>query len=359
VRKLLVPALALALVAATGCSHKARPHSKRAVVFAVYSVKTDASALARLHVSGGGFARARDGRIALIRGRPPFERPTQLVIMDDDGSHLRVLTNAGQGWDTPAPPAWSPDGRVLAVADGPPADCAGGVEDQCISRISLVDARTGVRRATIRGVEDPSWSPDGKRLAFDTIYVNPPCGSCPTSPVHVFVSRSNGRDVRRIARGGLLSWSPAGGLIAYYRGCDGGKGSLQLIRPDGSRDRRVGPCHAFQWSPDGTRVAVPLPCRDYLDECFGIMSLRTGHVRRITRVGMLSGGPAWSPDGSTLAWSSWNRATDEDRLLIAPSDGSAKPRELYRTPPRFRLDEKSLIFTSYGERVLFTLYGVR
>jgi len=291
--------------------------------------------------------------MAFILGRPPYDNGTELAVMNADGSHIRVLTRADQGWDTPAQPSWSPDGRTIAVSDGPHLGCLdAGLDGPCISRISLVNVKTGARQATISGVEDPSWSPDGKQLAFDTIYEAPVCGSCPTTPHKIFVGRSDGRGRRRLVRGESPAWSPTAELIAYRTET---AGQLHLIRPDGSGDRQVGRYRTFAWSPDGTRFGLTLPCRNDLDICLGTMWVQTGRVIRITHAGYFHGGFAWSADDSRLAWI--DSARDGDQLVSAPSSGAAKPREIFRTARDFRIDESSVVFTADGTRILFTVTG--
>jgi Tol biopolymer transport system component len=70
-------------------------------------------------------------------------------------------------------PAWSPDGRMLALVEAP--DLAFGGWPQALLRrwyddheLRLYDARTGRLRtvASARGVSVPQWSPDGRSLLY-------------------------------------------------------------------------------------------------------------------------------------------------------------------------------------------------
>jgi len=97
--------------------------------------------------------------------------------------------------------------------------------------VFAVPARGGrVRRLTRGGVSlDPSWSPDGRRLAFSKFTPND------SYAVGVFVARADGSGLRQIARGANSPvWSPDGTRIAYTRGS-----RLVVARPDGSARRVI------------------------------------------------------------------------------------------------------------------------
>jgi DNA-binding SARP family transcriptional activator len=84
---------------------------------------------------------------------------TELVVQNSDGSRKLVAPAAGDD----VTPSWSPDGRQIAFATTRYAD-GGGTFD-----IAIVDVASGaVRRLTAtRDIEtSPQWSPDGSRIAF-------------------------------------------------------------------------------------------------------------------------------------------------------------------------------------------------
>ena len=101
----------------------------------------------------------------------------------------------------------------------------------------------------------PAWSPDGTRLAFTRT-------SDDGRSYRVFVMRADGSGVRPVSRGrfaGGPAWSPDGRWIAYSS-----ESGLRLVRADGSRTRTVGgtgkataDCTESyatypSWTPDGT-----------------------------------------------------------------------------------------------------------
>ena len=88
----------------------------------------------------------------------------EIYVMDADGGNQRRLTNSRLvDWD----PAWSPDGRHIAfTANGRRGDWGARGGDL---EIYVMDAdETNQRKFTnnLRQDTDPTWAPDGKRIAY-------------------------------------------------------------------------------------------------------------------------------------------------------------------------------------------------
>jgi hypothetical protein len=90
---------------------------------------------------------APDGqRVAFLRSRIGLELGSQLFVTGADGGQERELASEGPWisltapWRPSLPPAWSPDGRLIALAASP------------VGRIVLVDSGTG----SIQNVQIPS-----------------------------------------------------------------------------------------------------------------------------------------------------------------------------------------------------------
>jgi WD40-like Beta Propeller Repeat len=93
------------------------------------------------------------------RGLLAFERSGRIYVIRPDGTGFRRVARDAEGG-----PSWSPDGRRIAFACGlrPFRDRALRVRiDVCTVAAAGRDRRRVVRKAI-----DPAWSPDGRRLAF-------------------------------------------------------------------------------------------------------------------------------------------------------------------------------------------------
>ena len=95
---------------------------------------------------------------------------------------------------------------------------------------------------------DPSWSPDGKKIAFVSDRHN--------RANHIYVMDSDGQNLIRLtnkAASRWPAWSPDGKKIVYVRGLD-----LWVMDADGGNQKQlthVGWNSYPAWSPDGVRIA--------------------------------------------------------------------------------------------------------
>jgi gamma-glutamyltranspeptidase len=202
-------------------------------------------------------------------------------------------------------PAWSPDGKRLAVV--------------VLDRIWTMqpDGRDGVELTKTPGVErEPAWSPDGKRIAF---------ASDRGDGYDLYVVNSHGGMPERV---GVLegderwpSWTPEGRIVFANRASDTTQWDLFAIDPDVPIDKRI-PLRLTQSpddevqprvSPDGRRLAFASN-RGNDEGDFDIWLMRVfdrntpdetggrGPAFRFARLPGYEGHPAWSPDGTRLAY---------------------------------------------------------
>jgi TolB protein len=142
--------------------------------------------------------------------------------MDADGSNVRQLTQLqpGSGTEDHAP-SWSPDGRRIAFMRS--NNTASPVD---ASAIYTVNADGGeprlVRRMPPRrpGAGTPNWSPDGGRLIFSTHSLFGNSGQPPTG-AQLFTVKPNGCGLRQLTHlpgnSYTSAWSPDGSKIVFAR----------------------------------------------------------------------------------------------------------------------------------------------
>lgn len=152
----------------------------------------------------------------------------------------------------------------------------------------------------------PRPSPDGSRIAFD---------SDRDGVRAVFVANADGSSPQRISGDGFASvpsWSPDGRHLAFVKGEPRAPRvwNLWIADADGSHLRRltkhrVGQAWGGSWFPDGRRIAYSV------ENQLVILDLATGtrRVFRSPRPGRLLRTPAVSPDGHRIVFQVYHDGT--------------------------------------------------
>ncbi len=176
------------------------------------------------------------------------------------------------------------------------------------SSIYVMDADgTQVHRLTDSSiwVEAPSWSPDGKQIAFDLLSPEQDGSSTAYRTSGIYVMNADGSDRKAITTGEDYSpaWSPDGKSIAFYSVRDG-KIGLYVMDADGGNERKLldslnPPMNeAPSWSPDNQKIA-------YTQEPDGVLYAipvdLSSMPAPISHTDIRLKFPVWSPDGTMIA----------------------------------------------------------
>jgi hypothetical protein len=268
--------------------------------------------LSTLALPGGARAAypGRNGAVAFVSGQH---------IWVTTAAGITDLTGTGSAFHE-TQPKYSPDGRTIAFTRG-----GSGLPNSEIFVMSASGAGRKALTNTPQGNHDPTWSPDGARIAF--------VSERDKGVSQIFVMNADGSSAREITHDTAgkteLAWSPRGDRIAFNRIAPGADHEIASIKIDGTglTDLTNDPAHADMqpsWSPDGARLVYsgPIHPGESVGGDLWTMNADGSNQQPLHHQTTYSDGgwPAWSPDGTTIAFGA-NNGSGYYHLWSVPAGG--------------------------------------
>ncbi|MBI3257904.1 MAG: PD40 domain-containing protein [Ignavibacteriae bacterium] len=248
----------------------------------------------------------RAGKIAFTAGE--YKENAQLVIANTDGSNAKVLV----------PSTAPPDGQIFFPVLAPDADKVAFMRASNKSNIYMINSDgTGESLIATKSFAEsyPTFSPDGKKIAYYTANKTIAVGEIQYANGQYSVLWEEPIDSAAIFSDGdsRLDWSPDSKEIVYVRGIKGISTEIWIYNTELHSKRKIssGICAMPAWSPDGSQIAYSKVTTTYSPSLsdIDIMTIRPDgkEEKNITDTpDAIEQYPQWSADSKKIVINSFS-----------------------------------------------------
>jgi Tol biopolymer transport system component len=284
-----------------------------------------------------------------------FERASPKVVLTNPNLGQRTISSTGDGVTEyrQAKRRWVSVGATIALL------CGVGIWrfSRNGSEVPLPPIEV-IPLAGLAGSEvQPAFSPDGNQVAF-VLHGKENSG--------IYTVMTGGEKSLRLTSNSTdccPTWSPDGRQIAFSRYSNEEVG-IYVIPALGGTERRLWisattlppgwtSARSIDWSPDGKVVAYSDIQADRTHAWITLLSIADSTTRRLTspQSQNLDYGPAFSPDGSTVAFVRGIAPGVVEDLYVVPTVGGEPKRLTFDNawlfgPPTWTLDGRDIVFSS-------------
>lgn len=264
----------------------------------------------------GGFGRkVLSGEVLEVKDQIAFAGSDNIYLINEDGSGLEKLTNGPQDLG----PAFSPDGKRLAFNTNRNGNSEIYIRE--MSNGSLFRLTEGIGASS-----QPAFSPDGTKIAFR--YREGDLAG-------IGLIDLDGTGFTRIIEGpaggripGGPSWSPDGTRIAFHKFIDG-NWEIYTMDVDGTHQTNITNSPAYDispaWSPDGSRISFvsdPNPNDGFYELEIYVVNPDGSDKIQLTNNSAKDLDPSWTPDGIRIVFARRESPATTQDIWIMDKDGT-------------------------------------